>query len=143
MRNKAYLAGIAGKQMQQSGQKAGNAPPEERTSPKPCTLRHLHSVDTTTAPKREPHRKPLQPSKIKYILNFAPFGLPISRGNTKHPQKFIHFCPFLLKICPDRLKIDDRREGRQAGRKPLSICRKGRKEGTPPHLQSDKYISSP
>ena len=60
-------------------------------------------------PKRRVTRQHLQPSKLKYILIFARFGLRKSRENTKHLQKIIYFCPFLLKICPDRLKIDIRR----------------------------------
>lgn len=72
-------------------------------------LHHLHPVDTTTATTKEDESSTTEAPKVKYIFVFAVFGLPNSRENTKHPQKIIYFCPFLLKICPDRLKIDNRR----------------------------------
>ena len=86
-RNRAYLKADAGKQNRQADKRRGTRH-ESRTSHK----------------SRSP-----APSKLKYILNFALFGLRKSRENTKAHQRKIHFCHFLLKICPDRLKIDDRR----------------------------------
>ena len=41
------------------------------------------------------HRAPSLYSPFKISLIFALFGLRKSRENTKHPQKFIHFCPLL------------------------------------------------
>ena len=67
----------------------------EHTQREGAGAHHLPPVDTTTAPKREPQRKPLQSSKSKYILNFALFGLRKSRENTKAHQKIIHFWPLL------------------------------------------------
>ena len=60
-------------------------------------------------PKERATTEAPAPSKSKYILNFALFGLRKSRENTKAHQRKIHFCPVLLKICPDELKIDDQR----------------------------------
>ena len=108
------------------GQRDGTHPKRGSRSAPPATSGHHHRHKwraTTEAPA---------PSKLKYILNFALFGLRRSRENTKAHQKIIHFCPVLPKICPDGLKIDDQRGWRQAGRKPLCYMQKGYKRGTPP-----------
>lgn len=85
-------------------------------------------MDTTTATKREPQRKPLQPLKPKYIFTFAVFGLRKYRENTKRPQRKSNFCPFLPKICPDRLKICHDGAGKAGGLR--SRSREQRKAAT-------------
>ena len=100
------------------GQRKGKG--TEHTQREGAGAHHLHPVDTTTAPKREPQRKPLQSSKLKYILDFAPFGLRNSRENTKAHQKIIHFCHFcpddrqgigwrVLDVCPDMGRVEHKR----------------------------------
>ena len=95
MRNKGIFTSNPTKIRQEGGQKEGAHDQRSGQAREPD---HLPPVDTTTAPKREPHRKPLQPSKIKYILNFALFGLRKSRENTKAHQIKIHFCPILPRL---------------------------------------------
>ena len=128
-----YLKADAGEQKQESGQKSGrkgrNTPPETLER-----LHHLHQWTRWNTTTKGAHDTTHQYHISKICLDFAPFGLQNSRENTKAHQKFIHFCPFLPKICPDRLKIDIRRGWRQAGRKPLCYMQKGHKRGTPPPI---------
>ena len=89
MRNKAIFQANTPQAKQTSDQKAENTPKDR---PKPCIFApsgHDHR------PKERATPEALQHSKLKYILNFALFGLPNSRENTKHPPKFIYFCPVL------------------------------------------------
>ena len=63
--NRAIFKCNAPKAKRESGQKAGtkgrNTYRRTPEAPAPCTLHHLHPVDTTTAPKREPQRKLYNP----------------------------------------------------------------------------------
>ena len=91
-------------------------------------------VDTIKATTKGAHDTPHQSHISKICLDFDTSCLRKSRENTKAHQKFIYICRFLLKICPDGLKIDDQRGWRQAGRKPLCYMQKGHKRGTPPTI---------
>ena len=84
-------------------------------------------VDTPNVRQAEPQRKPLQSSKIKYILNFAVFGLRFSRENTKASKKnltFATFCPVSIPFC---------HRGVMEERKPLLYGE--HTKGTPPPIR--------
>ena len=99
-----------------AGRKGRNTHRRTPEAHAPCTT---CTEWTRPPPQRESHNgSPCNPQNpnIYLLLPFSVSDFPEKTPST--PQRFIYFCPFLPKICPDRLKIDDRREGRQAGRKP-------------------------
>lgn len=119
-----------------AGRKGRNAPREQRQSlhpapPAPSGHDHRHKWRATPAAPK--------PTKYKYILTFAVFGLRKSRENTKHPQKIIYFCPFLPKICPDRLKICHD-ESRKGSKEPPCLLYREHTKRDPPHSGSGKSV---
>ena len=89
MRNKAYLKGKAGKESGKEGK--GGEKGAEHTQREGAGAHHLppsgHDERQTAG-----HLSACFPSYIpKICLDFAPFGLRNSRGNTKVHQKFIRF----------------------------------------------------
>lgn len=147
-RNRAIFASDATSIKQESGQKAGNTAQEDQSQPPagPEASKACRSLDqwtrwNTTTKGAHDHTHSHHISKI--CLDFALCCLRKSRENTKAHQRKIHFCHFLLKICPDGLKIDDQRGWRQAGRMPLCYMQKGHKRGTPPPILGWKKLSTP
>ena len=65
---------------------------------------------TPPPPQRENQNESPAILRFKYILNFALFGLRFSRENTKHPQNFIHFCPFLPRLSENPARLEKERE---------------------------------
>ena len=117
-------------------QKDGNTRPEDQSHLRqvlsPCTLHHLHQVDTTTAPKREPQPAPTLHPHFKYILNFAVFGLRKSRENTKRPQKFIHFCPVLPCSFENLPRLEQEGDSEQSEQRECPAIWENHRQRTPP-----------
>lgn len=144
MRNRAIFASNAPQAKRESGQRDGTHTEGPRPPPAgpegPERSGTLTPVDTTTATTKEDESSTTKAPKLKYILNFAVFGLPKYRENTKASKKkftFALFCPDCPKICHDGA-------GKGGGKpdeiEPRSLYGEHTKRGTPPHSGSGKSV---
>ena len=144
MRNKGIFTGNATSTKRQSGQKAGNTPPEDQSQPpagpeasKPC-----QPLDqwARPPPQRESHNGSPATLKNQIYLKFCPFWSPKFPRKHQAPPKnhlllplFTENSPCLSENLP-RWRRKGRRKG-AAGEQPGSI-----QKGTPPHPGSGKKV---
>ena len=92
------------KQERDKGRAKGRNTPKEREQERTACTRW-----TPPPPQRESHNGSPCTLKTQIYLKFYPFWSPKIPRKHQSKQINVYFCHFLSKICPDRLKIDDKR----------------------------------